>query len=334
MAVQEPTKVIHGPPASLWPDIGPGCGGSLKNLLGLIYFPHHTTFVPVGCNIHLGSAVPPTTAATASQMQITGHFMDGHRPRQTSSDNFTHILLVDPTFTINDAYRGNGQPSNRSTSTMIHIPSMDTNAAVAYFDVIFQFVTIIPGVGRKRVLLCDQRSLFIRLKDIFFDNVGVDLSVHTMDVGPGWTILTGTLQIPNNRCQATVAPAYAIANATQAGVNAFLTVNVQDNDSAGLTLRRSDASNGWDIVLDTTTFRIIEHNAGVYTVRASTTLSLIAGTDHPLQVTMSGQSILAILDTTTQISYGAATLNQTVTNHGIYQATTLTQLNNFIVTQL
>ena len=121
---------------------------SVPSVPGLDAFDHTT--IDVWTN---GGSFPPSTGKRSSGVPalITGTFLEGSYSRSQVEFGYTHALLCDPTIEIRDGYRGSaGTPE---TGDFIAIPAGQSNNRWA---VVFSFVTVLPGFGRRRVVLVDR----------------------------------------------------------------------------------------------------------------------------------------------------------------------------------
>jgi len=117
-----------------------------------VYLPPAETFRMGACDIYTGGVFPPTTLRTANQVIAeTGVWMEGHRGKVSTTDAYTHVLICDPTIEFRDLYTGQGQGTG--TADYLAIPAGQTNN---YWRVAFTFQTILPGIGRKRIILADR----------------------------------------------------------------------------------------------------------------------------------------------------------------------------------
>jgi len=167
------------------------------------------------------------------------------------------------------------------------------------------------------------------LSDTFTDTNGTALASHTMDVGPGWTALSGTWQINASNQATETAQAgveyHCTSDAGQADVTAQVDVTTptqgSGNCSCGLYCRGSDQNNGWDVIIERDAgsyfLGIYERVSGTSTLRASTTLSFTVGTTHTIRAVLSGNSITATVDGANTTSYSPASSNQAVTKFGL-----------------
>ena len=124
---------------------------------GIPDFPDIDTFYQQSVDIWSATgSFPPGGSARVSGVVVlmTETFGAGSRGRTSSKLNYTHIILVDPTIEVRDAYQGN----NVSTSQLdwIALPTGTTNNT--WLSVVLGFNTMLPGLGKKKVLLCDRYS--------------------------------------------------------------------------------------------------------------------------------------------------------------------------------
>lgn len=168
----------------------------------------------------------------------------------------------------------------------------------------------------------------VQVQDHFTDVNGTALDAHTPDVdvvGGGWSEIIGTnWTIQSNTANTTAGDGTAAIDCGAADIN--LSCEADSNalssaaiQSAGLCARLSDSLNFWAIIINDSgnSFRISEKNGGTYTDRASASVTINGGTLYTLTAQLSGQTITAQIDGGNEISYGSATLNETVTVHGI-----------------
>lgn len=167
------------------------------------------------------------------------------------------------------------------------------------------------------------------LLDRFTDTNGVDLAVHTMDIGSGWTILTGAVLIQSNKGDSSSTTdntfARAVADAGQADVTLtcdVTTLGVGAGDGgSGVILRATDNNNLWylDVVPGTGgsgQFRLVERNSGTDTVRASSTPDIINATAYAFAAVLSGTTMTATLDGSNSITFSSS-FNATATKFGL-----------------
>ena len=164
---------------------------------------------------------------------------------------------------------------------------------------------------------------------------GTSLDAITPEVGSVWVEQSGNWDIQGNRAnQVTATTAtYATVDSGIADAIVDVVVNPAASDDLGLILRYTDTNNMWSVRAHspTNTLYVIERNAGVETIRASTAVTFTGGTDYDLRAVIDGQQIDAFADGGNKTSYGSAALNETETVHGItgYAGGGNTQVDNF-----
>ena len=122
--------------------------GAVPSVPGLDAF-DRTTF-DVWTN---GGTFPPATGqrSTAIPVLIAGTFLEGSYSRAQLEFGYTHAILADPTIEIRDGYRGSaGTPV---VGDYLAIPSGQTQN---WWQAVFSFVAVVPGYGRRRVVLVDR----------------------------------------------------------------------------------------------------------------------------------------------------------------------------------
>jgi hypothetical protein len=123
----------------------------------LTYFPPIECFQSNSMDIYASNGNPPPPAGnprTANvNILISGVFPEGTRNRGQQSEDYTHIILVDFQIEVHDGYTGATQVIGNA-GDILRIPSGVAN----YWQVIFVFVTQLPGIGRKKVILADRRG--------------------------------------------------------------------------------------------------------------------------------------------------------------------------------
>jgi hypothetical protein len=92
-----------------------------------------------------------------------------------------------------------------------------------------------------------------------------------------------------------------------------------DNNVDGIAARWTSGGFYWRIGVHPfrDLFLILERNNSVDTLRASTAMTITPGSTYAIVVTLSGSTISATCNGANAISYNGATMNQTVTRHGI-----------------
>src|SRR6266481_4594387 len=121
---------------------------SIPSVPGLDAFDHTT--VDIWTN---GGSFPPASGKRSSGIPvfITGTFLEGSYSRSQLEFGYTHAILADPTVEVRDGYRGSaGTPV---VGDYIAIPAGQTNN---WWQAVFSFVTVLPGYGKRRVVLLDR----------------------------------------------------------------------------------------------------------------------------------------------------------------------------------
>jgi len=333
---------------------GPFSGAKSRNparaLANLQYLPPAQNFVPATVDIFSGTgSYPITGTARASGVPclVSGNWMAGHRQAVSAADAHTHVMLLDPSIEIRDPYRGNAQ------ATGITVDAIRTNGeglptlTSPWRFVVISFLSVVPGIGRRKVVVLDQRNNYsasVLLKDTFTDTALTLLdggSAHVMDVGAGWTVNPGgNLQVnPSLQLDLVIgtAPSRCWAESGRSDVSSA-SVDVQSlaANGAGLAMRISDQNNSIEFRLSTSTGRIIKRNAGAETVLATQNVSLNSGTKHTVACVLSGSSLTGTFDGA-NILTATDSFNSTVTKHGCVQLTdagsAYAKLANFVVNQ-
>lgn len=121
---------------------------SVPSVPGLEAFDHTTVDVWTNGGAFPGSCTKRSSNAPAL---VTGTFLEGSYSRSQVEFGYTHAVLIDPTVEVRDGYRGSaGSPA---VGDFIAMPAGQTNN---YWSVVFSFITILPGHGRKKVMLLDR----------------------------------------------------------------------------------------------------------------------------------------------------------------------------------
>ena len=79
------------------------------------------------------------------------------------------------------------------------------------------------------------------------------------------------------------------------------------------------------------TFKIREYDGASFTDRASATPNVSTSTDHRIKVVCDGQTITAYFAGGDRISYGSASVNETVTVHGMRSNSTGDTIDDFVI---
>src|SRR5205807_2548579 len=167
------------------------------------------------------------------------------------------IIMLVPSIEIRDPYRGNAQATGTAVDAIRCYGEASTAGLSPWRFVVISFLYVVPGLGRRKVVILDQRNNYaasILLKDTFTDTAGTLLdggSAHVMDVGNGWTINptsnlkvnpSGTLDLVTG-----TAPSMCWADSGQASFSAAqvdILANANLSNRTGLWLRVTDQSNG------------------------------------------------------------------------------------------
>jgi len=170
----------------------------------------------------------------------------------------------------------------------------------------------------------------ILVEDTFTDTNGVLLSAHTPDtdtVGSGWIVEQGTPVIVDNKVEANGVDTTFIRCSIDSGkADVIITCDIEvasEQTTQQVILRFTDGNNRWFVQITANTgvedtFNLLERNASVTTVRATTSgFFVVTGQIVTIRVVASGSTISATLDGGNEISYSGATFNQTVTKHGL-----------------
>ena len=160
------------------------------------------------------------------------------------------------------------------------------------------------GYGAYSSLVTQTYPPLTLLKDQFTDTNGVALQSHTMTIGPGWTIGSGTWDISGNTGEKkTTNSTYEViyADSGQSDVTASLDVQTNGFGNLGVVVRLQDANNYWVAEHNTAVLHLVQVVAGVRNVRASASMS--PGANYSISVVCSGTSITA--------SIGATSINFT-----------------------
>jgi hypothetical protein len=143
--------------------------------------------------------------------------------------------------------------------------------------------------------------------------------------GGTWTEQTGDWSITGNEALIAVSTDRAAATIEGGAADVTLTCECKSvgatnsNRDAGLVARWSDASNFWSIGPNQglAVFRIVERNAAVNTVRATTSITTDTTNYKTIQAVLSGQTIDGTYEGGNAIQYTSAALNETATVHGM-----------------
>lgn len=169
------------------------------------------------------------------------------------------------------------------------------------------------------------------LYDTFTGANGTDLTVHTMDVGPGWVwddsgITPGNgYKIQGNKAEYTTAlDEYRPIHSDSGSADFDLTLQATGcwDDASNLSIpvpifRLADAGNFWQVVIEPTQIRL----AHIRTVSGQTFVDSepftpVTGQAYTLRVTGVGEQLRAYVDGELLLSYDAANFFSNETDHG------------------
>ncbi len=160
------------------------------------------------------------------------------------------------------------------------------------------------------------------LTDTFVDADSTSLAAHTMDVGPGWSMLSGAWTVQSNKGAKTASNNGRYEAVVSDAVAADVTITCDltfpvGNFAMGVTARAANDLNRWAIVVtgDGSLF-IHEFHAGIVTTRASTSWTVVHSTTQTMTVTCSGTTISVSIGGAST-SYGSATGCLNATRHGL-----------------
>lgn len=164
------------------------------------------------------------------------------------------------------------------------------------------------------------------LKDQFIDTTGTSLASHTMEVGSGWSILSGTWKVESNfgALQDTAnAWEAVVSDAGQADVTVTVnfTLPVTSGWNTGICLRATDNSNYLMLVLENSSLLLYRKTTGSFTqVGTTVSVTATAGKSYTMQLTGSGTTVTGYfgpLNNATQQIQQTITQQSTATKHGL-----------------
>ncbi len=127
------------------------------------FLPLASAFVPQIVDVYTGSgSFPPSPGnlrISRLSCLVTGSPIEGTRSRNSSTFGYTHVMLVDPGISLQDAYTQDnvaeviGSPPG--TADTIAIPAGQTSNL---WVVVFSCLTNIPGIGHRKVALLDRHG--------------------------------------------------------------------------------------------------------------------------------------------------------------------------------
>lgn len=163
----------------------------------------------------------------------------------------------------------------------------------------------------------------IALSDTFTDADGTSLSAHTMNVGSGWTLHSGTWTIQSNHAESELVDG-RIATAAGGISDGVLTCDIAPYDSGataslvGVVFRYVDTSNFWLVQADSRldTLTLFRNLAGSFTSQGTSAPVMSSLTSYALSITLSGTSIVVTLNGANTISITNSS-HQTATRYGL-----------------
>ncbi|HEV3145063.1 MAG TPA: hypothetical protein VGZ47_14330, partial [Gemmataceae bacterium] len=128
------------------------------SMADITYIPSIDAFFSQTMDVYSWGAGPPpidaNRRATGTNILITGTFPEGMRQKIQSADAYTHVIICDANIEIRDGYTGGGQQA-AAGEDILTIPAGQKQN---YWIVRFCFVTQLPGMGRKKILLVDRQA--------------------------------------------------------------------------------------------------------------------------------------------------------------------------------
>jgi hypothetical protein len=264
-----------------------------KALAALMYLPPANTFVPASAEIFTSTGTYPvvgTARISGIPCLVSGNWMAGHRQNVAASDAHSHLMLLDPQIEVRDPYRGNGQAVGTTVDAVRISGESSTTTYSPWRYVVMSFVTVVPGIGRRKVVVLDERFAYpasTYLRDSFTDTAGTLLENHTMDVGNAWLAhANNSLKInPSGSVDLVTSTTGGWARADGGFDAGFVVATVNVNaDDAGVLFRGADDSNFLSVRLSTTAFSGYKRVAGVDSQLFSVAASPVAGTNHTIKV--------------------------------------------------
>lgn len=146
------------------------------------------------------------------------------------------------------------------------------------------------------------------LYDAFTDLDGTSLSVHTMNTGPGWTIIAGGWTIQADRAQDTAVVGGQNVVVSDCGHGDSTISAICDpttNYDFGLVFNVADSANYWLVTpeFSTNLLRLFSQIGGSFSLVDSAALTLVSGTPITLKVVAAGDTVHVYVDGTMMIAY-------------------------------
>lgn len=171
------------------------------------------------------------------------------------------------------------------------------------------------------------------LSDTFTDPDMTTLQSHTMNVGPGWTVVSNGFTISSNVLHAVGSPSVAFCDAGIADltVSATLTTVTGSSNNVGIIVRYQDVNNYWLFWQTLSSGWVLyDCNGGAFTERAAGGSSS-ADTAYVCSVVTSGNNFTGKVDGVTVVAYTSSFLNDK-TKVGFQSNDVLNIIDNFLVT--
>jgi hypothetical protein len=255
------------------------------------------------------------TAGATWSMQLNGSAAGSGTTAVSATAG--NILLGQAGPTATGFFKGH-IPDAMVTSSMANSPQYSIENGLALFYATLGTVTKIHNTV---------------VSDTFTDTNGTDLASHTMNVGTGWTDLSGTHFIQSNAAQpntlvsgkafATFIPLSAGATGSPISDGVYTLsmtpTGILNNEFLpGMVLRISNTTNYLIFQLDGVagTARLSSVVAGVSTSLGVSTVTIVAGTSYSCVITLFGPNITFAVNAETPIAV-VSSVNQTIAKFGI-----------------
>jgi hypothetical protein len=121
---------------------------------GLTDMPDLDCFYQMAIDVYTHQALPLTGSPRIANVDalVACNFSEGQRSRTAAVLQYTHIFVVDTSIEIRDSYRG-ALHALVQLQDYIATPAGQTPVLC---QVLFSFITNIPGLGKRRVILADR----------------------------------------------------------------------------------------------------------------------------------------------------------------------------------
>jgi hypothetical protein len=125
---------------------------SKKSSDALTYLPSLGAFFSTTMDVYSGGSFPPAGGTRESGVNIllTGNFLEGSRQRVATGDAYTHVAICDTAIEIRDSGGPSFSGGGSGTADYITIPAGKTDC---YWQVVFHHITVLPGIGKKKVIM-------------------------------------------------------------------------------------------------------------------------------------------------------------------------------------